>query len=299
MDVGFSLYDLDDELIIPYYNKQGIHSGDIVIPNTNPFLHHHTVHLIETSHASPLATQTSPTKNLMPGINRSEPVGETNVDNQTTLVDFLLYSQFAGNNNIEYQISLIAPDGTPVNYLSANTNYYIVESSGLNVLTVFDPEPGLWQVLAHTESKQQNNNFDFITVSYFASQIIASSIISDQTNDLNDPILLATLIEVPNISLFDEYSLDVTVSISSESGTHEAISLDMIELTEQGFVASKPFMADTTGLHQYTMTIYGFYNGFVFERAIYGNFMVEDYTPRLNIPNLWIIRNMLTPLGRS
>jgi uncharacterized repeat protein (TIGR02543 family) len=286
LDTGFDIYaEYPFGVSLTYIDRKSKSAGyGLISSYDGSFLHYQTVTLIDEDPANILATESSPTKTIIPGLKKSTySVNEIFVDDQTTLADFILYSEYADFYNIPYYISLVAPDGNSVDSNSVSTEYYRNPNTGLNILTIHEPDPGKWEIMAHVDSDMEVSSFTGLA--RFVSGIKARSLVDKGSHNVKTPVIISGFIEMPDMSAVEINSLKAYVEIEGNDGFFEVLQLDNIQPTDTGYIISNNFLADSTGMYYYTMVFEGVYNDYRFERAVYGEFGLDDLQPEFFIPD--------------
>jgi len=253
-------------------------------PITKKNIEHQFVNLNTSLFKSKMALETTPTKEIEASGSIVELIEDIFVDDQTSAAHFYLYSSYGNANDIPYHISLIAPDGSLVDSTSTNASYVENDQTSLKILSVDNPMPGKWQMSPIVDA-EYTGILSYITLGRLSSEIKAQSLISKYSHETNVSSELLGLINVPDESFLNLDSLVAYMIIQNHQGIIDTLLLENIQLTDSGYVAGYMFQPEYEGVHSYTMIMTGIYNGYRFERAVYGDFIVENLLPTFSIPN--------------
>jgi len=209
------------------------------------------------------------------------------VDDQTSFTEFYLYNEFLFYDDISYSISLESPDGIVIDSGSADIIYTRDSFTGLNKLSITDPTPGEWIVTAVLDSAVTPVApvAPFKTKAKLASEIKAQSLIEQYNHDVREQVELSALLTIPSVDLLDVDNIQAYAILQNEHGLSDTISLTNIQTSNDTLKISDTYPVDTTGVYNYTLIVNGVYNEYRFERAVYGDFVVQNLSSVIVIPN--------------
>ena len=253
-------------------------------PITKKNIEHQFVSINTIPFHTKMALETTPKKEIEASGAAYELTANIFVDDQTYAVDFYLYSSDGNANSIKYHITLVSPDGLVVDSTSTDVNYIVNDETSLKILSVNNPMPGKWQMSPIVDA-EYTGILSYITLGRLSSEIKAESLIGKYGHEINVQSELTGLINVPDESFLNLDSLVAYMIIQNHQGIIDSLLLENIQLTDSGYVAGNIFQAVNEGVHSYTMIMTGIYNGYRFERAVYGDFIVENLLPTFSIPD--------------
>ena len=228
--------------------------------------------------AAQLATQETPVKNIA----RTSPTGfkdtYLSIDDQTTSAEFFLYSDEFLASGSYYGLKLIRPDGNQVDSASANISYVRDPYTSLKKLIMQNPLPGKWKVVPVI-------NQSAVGVNLITKAKIVSGISAKSSTDSKNPAKLAATISVPLLAKMNFDSLNATIIVKKESLKADTVKLTGVSILGTDITLSKTYSQPVAGNYSYTLVVTGVYNGFRFERAVYGYFTCENNAVALAIPN--------------
>jgi len=264
------------------YDLSGIHISTFSL--NKKILEHQFIWTNTSFKENTEVTELTPTKVFVSYSNDFTASQFINIDDQTSSMEIYLYSSILANDSVQYHLSLESPDGIYIDSTSLNASYFINSETTLKVLTIDDPTPGKWQILPVFDF-DASDTISLISLGKLASQIKFASIIEKKELSKGIPFTLDGLLSFPDFSLLNTDSVLSFAILSYSNLSADTIYLNPHITTDTSLILSSTYIANYEGVYNYTMITEGLYNNYRFERAVYGDFVVEDFSPSLAIPD--------------
>lgn len=248
------------------------------------YLKHQFISLDRTTKDDSDREELTPTKTLVYNHDQSFPASSLHVDNQTTSAEFVLYSQTYDEDEVPYALQLRSPNGMVMDSTTAGITYQHDPLTSVKRIIVNSPQVGEWGVSAFFESTDGYSP-RFITLAKLESDIRAKSLVDQLGHDIQMPITMEAFIEGPDPGLFDLSSIHAYFILYDEAGKTDTLEISQVNQKDKGIALSYSFNAPNPGIFNYTLLVAGIYENERFERAVYGDFLVEDLMASINIPD--------------